>query len=223
MNTQNNHMIKLLQTSLIVVCVVLVIVLLVEVNRDYSIISDTANANSVNQPLTTPAIQTNDSFVAIEAYEDIINRPLFNDDRKPYVYTEPVVQEKPPVKTRGRPTPHKPQQQLSLTAIVITPEKSLAILQAGKDKSLQRVRLGETIDGWTLDEIQDQSIVLKQGERTQTLELEVKGSDKTQKPSLAQKSDETPPQDIVTVNEDKKPDITTENNTAIEKGQDSKQ
>ena len=201
MNTQNNHMIKLLQTSLIVVCVILVIVLLFEIKRDYSTSAETTNTNPVNQVLATPAIQTSDSFVAIEAYEDIINRPLFNDDRKLYVYTEPVVQERPPVKTRERPTPPKPQQQLSLTAIVITPEKSLAILQAGKDKSLQRVRLGETIDGWTLAEIQDQSIVLKQGEQTQTLELEVKGSDKTQKPVLAQKAPEEPAQNTIDIKE----------------------
>ena len=100
---------------------------------------------------------------------------------------------------------------MSLTAVVITPEKSLAILQAGNNKSLQRVRLGETIDGWTLTEIQDQSIVLKQGEQIQTLELEVKGSSKSQKPALAQTTPEAPQQDQGTVAINEKVEETTEN------------
>jgi hypothetical protein len=195
MKTQNNHLNKWLQTLLVVVCVVLVIVLLDEVNRDYSTISDTANASLASQSLTILGIEANDSFAGIDAYEEIIHRPLFNDDRKPYVYVEPAVQAKPPVKTKERPAPlSKPQQQLSLTAVVITPETSLAILQAGNTKTLQRVRLGETIDGWTLAEIQEQAIVLKQGEQVQTLELEIKGSSKTQRPSLAQKPLEETPQ-----------------------------
>lgn len=215
MNTQNNHMSKLLQTSLIVVCAVLVIVLLVEVNRDYSTNSDMGNASLASQPLTIQGIEASDAFVAIEAYEDIINRPLFNDDRKPYVFVAPPPEEKP-VRTRERPAPaSKPPQQMSLTAIVITPEKSLAILQAGNNKILQRVRLGETIDGWTLAEIQDQSVVLKQGEQTQTLELEVKGSSKSQKPALAQTTSETTPKDQETSEITEKVEETTENTDTV--------
>ena len=221
MSTSPRHLFKIIQAVLAVLCVVLAMILLVELNQDYAI-PPLANIDSTSQPLTMKEIETTDTFVDIEAYENIINRPLFNDDRKPYVYAAPVAEQKP-VKTKERPMPTKPQQQLSLTAVVITPEKSLAILQAGNSKTLQRIKLGEMIDGWTLTEIQDQSIVLEQGGQTQTLELEVKGSSKTQKPALTQKPDETPPQDIVIVNEDKKPDITTENNTTIEKGQDSKQ
>jgi len=221
MSTSHKHLFKIMQSMLAVLCVMLTIIVLVELNRDYAI-TPLANVDSTSQPLTMKEVAPTDTFVAIEAYENIINRPLFNDDRKPYVYVAPVAEQKP-VKTKERPMPTKPQQQLSLTAVVITPEKSLAILQAGNNKTLQRVRLGETIDGWTLTEIQDQSVVLEQGGQTQTLELEVRGSNKTQKPALTQKSSETPPQDIVIVNEDKKPDITTENNAAIERDQDSKQ
>lgn len=206
MNVDSIRIVKIIRPALIAVCVLLGMILLAELNHDYSIPGEPENVDAINPPARIEAMETARPLVAIAAYEDIVNRPLFNEDRQPYVYVAPPPEEKP-VKTRERPVPPKPPQQFSLTAIVITPETSLAILQGGKDKSLQRVRLGETIDGWTLTDIQDQSIVLTQGEQTQTLDLEVKGSGKTQKPPVAQKTAEAPPQNAVKIEAEKNQDI----------------
>jgi hypothetical protein len=49
-------------------------------------------------------------------------------------------------------------------------------LQKGREKALQRVSLGETIDGWTLEDVSSHSIRLKKGKETKDLELEIKNS-----------------------------------------------
>ena len=115
-------------------------------------------------------------------YDEIINRPLFFEDRKPFVYVKPEKQ----LKQKKQTTPKK-TEQYSLSAVIITSERQLAIIQSGRGKTLQRISLGEDIDGWTLETIEPRSILLKKGNETKNLELEIKVS-KPQKKSTTKTS-----------------------------------
>ena len=63
-----------------------------------------------------------------------------------------------------------------MTAIIITPDRQVAIIRTGKSKEPLHVAIGEIIDNWTLEEVHAQHIVLKDGEKTEKLELEIQGS-----------------------------------------------
>ena len=116
-------------------------------------------------------------FPLINTYQDIIDRPLFMEDRQPYISQTP--------ETKKSNIREPKSRQFSLSAVVITSNKSIAILQYANSKTLQHIALGETIDGWTLTEIHAQQVVLKKGDNTQTLVLEVKGSQKKKTPVKA--------------------------------------
>ncbi len=111
----------------------------------------------------------------ISNYNEIINRPLFFEDRKPYVYVEPVKTKTAKKQTRTKTTPKK-NQQYELNAVIITPEKQFAIIQTGREKTLQRFAPGELVNGWTLENIDPRFVMLKKGNEEKRLELEVKTS-----------------------------------------------
>jgi len=123
----------------------------------------------------------------ITDYDEIIERPLFFDDRKPYVYVEP---EKKQPDTKKKKTTPKKNEQYSLSAIMITSEKKLAIIQSGREKSLQRIALGESIDGWKIENIEPHSVLLKKGNESKNLTLEIKNSN-TKQNSTAKTSRQT--------------------------------
>ena len=170
---QQSHIHTIQQRILLVTCVVLACVLVIQLTFTGSSVeypTDTTASTAVTAMDTEPA-----QLQPIEQYNEISTRPLFTPDRQPYVYSQSQPEPKKiPVKQNTPVT--KLPDQLLLTAIVISPEQQLAVLQSGKSKSMQRIKLGEAIDGWTLDEIHNQFIVLKNGVHTHTLELEVKGS-----------------------------------------------
>jgi len=145
---------------------------------------------------TKPVITDNTSpqeiqyeFPQISSYDEITNRPLFFEDRKPYVYVEP---EKPSKQSRQKKqTAQRKTEQYSLSAVIISSGVKLAIIESGRKKSLTRISLGESIDGWTLENIEPRSILLKKGDETKNLELEVKTSKPQKKTSSNTKKQTT--------------------------------
>lgn len=102
-------------------------------------------------------------------YAEIAARPLFYEDRRPETHeggsggegdmAEQVAQtELPPV---------------TLTGVIITPDKRVAMLENNKDKQKMAVKEGESVEGWTLKSVSDRSIVFSSGDSEQSLELEV--------------------------------------------------
>ena len=155
-------------------CIMLIIILWFELNTADSIIEeiDQGGSGTVSKD-RKPDIDLS-IFPEIVAFDEVIQRPLFSETRSPFVAPElEKTVAKPRQKTRQST---KKQEQLSLSAVVITPDQQIAILQSGRNKSLQRIALGELIDGWTLEDVTSHSIRLKKGEETKNLELEIKGS-----------------------------------------------
>lgn len=146
----------------------------------------------------------------ISEFDEVINRPLFFADRKPYVYVAP---EKPikPSRQKKKTIPKK-TEQYSLNAVIITPERQLAIIQSGRGKTLQRLSLGEEIEGWTLETIEPRSVLLKKGNETKSLELEIKIS-KPQK-QTATKTNKTTPKEAISQQTKKTPPIPIKKSTS---------
>lgn len=185
---QQNYINTIQQRLLLVTCVVLACVLVIQLSSTRTSIdgsTDTEKSTVVTAMNTEPV-----QLHPIEQYNEITTRPLFAPDRKPYVPIPSQTETKKLQVKKNTPVTKLPNQLL-LTGIVISPELQLAILQSGKTKSLQRVKLGESIDGWTLDEIHNRYVILKNGAHTHTLELEVKGSTSTAHPKQVTKAGES--------------------------------
>jgi hypothetical protein len=114
----------------------------------------------------------------LSRYDGVLERPLFEKGRtvpeEPAEATEAAEPAKPP-----------PEIKVRLEGVAITPGESVALLRrtagptgasggpgaAGSD--LVRVRRGETLDGWRLAEVRPDGVVLRLGERTVELALEL--------------------------------------------------
>ncbi len=173
-NQVSNPLQNIIRFVLVSLCVMLVITLWLQLNPSASNDEDNSvmdvSANSKNNEVDNKKFV----FPKITAFDEVIQRPLFNETRLPFVAPEPEHLVAKPESKRNRPA--KKQEELSLSAVVMTPEIQIAILQSGRNKTLQRVVLGEMIDGWSLDEVTPHSVQLKRGEEIKRLELEIKGS-----------------------------------------------
>jgi len=165
------HSIRLILLGL---CVIFITILWFELNPEYS--------NNIKSEVIDVDLSPTDSgielkefvFPKITAFNEIIERPLFNETRLPFETGKP---EQTVVDTRKNNTKvRNKQEQLSLNAVVMTPDKQIAIIQSGRGKDLQRVALGEAIEGWTLDDVSSHSIRLVKGKEIKDLELEIKNS-----------------------------------------------
>ncbi len=155
-------------------CVILGVILWLELNNQKlnKLETDQLDAGGMIKDKT----KNNREFIFsdIIAFDEIIKRPLFNKKRLPFVTLE---SQQTGVKTHLKNNQNIiKQDQLSLSAVVISPDTQIAILQKGRGKMLQRISIGETIDGWTLEDVTPHSIRLKKGKETKSLELEIKNS-----------------------------------------------
>jgi len=172
-------MLKLIKIILFSVSCVLGYTLWAELNSSATL---PVIINSDIKPLIDDALVTQEiqyDTPDISDYDEIINRPLFFEDRKPYVYVAPEKSQKK--SNKKKKTAPKQTEQYVLNAVIITPEKHLAIIQSSRGKNTQRIALGESLDGWTVEAIEPRSVLLKKGNETKNLELEIKTSNPKQK------------------------------------------
>jgi hypothetical protein len=165
------HSIRLILLGL---CVIFTTILWFELNPGHSntVEIDLINIDSPPKDLDVDLKEI--VFPDITAFDEIIERPLFNETRLP---SEAQKQEQTVVNSRKKNNQTRNiQEQISLSAVVITQDTQIAILQKGREKALQRVSMGETIDGWTLEDVSSHSIRLVKGNETKNLELEIKNS-----------------------------------------------
>lgn len=132
---------------------------------------------SANPPLISP-----DKEVAVAApetpanrpvpplgtFSEMIKRPLFREDRSPYVPEAPTEPEQP------RDTGPDITTQISLSAIVIDEDERIALIERRQDKKLQQLRQGEKFNGWTLNQIQADDITMQKGHQIRQIALTVK-------------------------------------------------
>jgi len=128
-------------------------------------VKPTANSDTRANSSTTPAKKPRRS-----AYRIITDRPLFYADRQPVAATtdEPTVAE--PEEPRAR--------NYQLLGVVIDGESRSALLSFPGGATPELIAEGESIDGWRLTQIRDDTAILERGSSQQQLALVRTGSGK---------------------------------------------
>lgn len=119
------------------------------------------------EPPAPVAAEAAFSLAAIDTLTETVERPLFTDTRRPPPPQE-VVQDATPT---PRTTAKRPSAQFQLSAIVIADGERVALLQHPRDGRIVRIAQGELLDGWSLDEVRDDEVVLRSGADSQTVAL----------------------------------------------------
>ena len=183
----NQRALRFIQGGLLALCVFFVGFTAYELVRPYRLppaaSQDRSEPTATTDESTTATTEdpTDRTIPPVSAFSEIIERPLFMADRKPFA---------PPVPAQKRPasTPEMSEQVL-LSAVVISDEQRVALVYTDKDNKLQQLRQGEVFKGWTLTELRPSGIFLRKGQRVRYVELVVAPSrpaaaqeDRTQRP-----------------------------------------
>ncbi len=118
----------------------------------------------------TPASQVKPSslepasfaMAGIDSYREVLERPVFLQSRRP-----------PPEERRG--TVIQPSS-LVLVGLIIAPDGQRALIQYGEPPRLQRVMVGQAIEGWSVESILADRIVVRHGDAEEELKLKLKGA-----------------------------------------------
>jgi hypothetical protein len=86
-------------------------------------------------------------------YAAIIERPIFEPSRRPTGEATITTGEAPAI-------------DMTLAGVVLAPSQRLALLRRGNSSTINRVREGEVIAGWTVVAIESDAVVLRQSRRT---------------------------------------------------------
>ncbi len=89
----------------------------------------------------------------IEAFAETLARPLFHASRKPA----------PKIVAAAPEAPAAQSPVLELVGVVIGPEGRSALIRISTSAELVEVSVGERIDGWRLETIETDRIMLKSG------------------------------------------------------------
>jgi hypothetical protein len=109
---------------------------------------------------------------SLAAYDAILQRPLFLPERRP--------EEAAPAETPETAATPVATLNLRLEGVAIAagdrPSDRVAVLRRTATQEVLRLTPGETVDGWKLAEVLADRVVLKGGERSVELLLEIAGS-----------------------------------------------
>ncbi|OGT74868.1 MAG: hypothetical protein A3I78_10500 [Gammaproteobacteria bacterium RIFCSPLOWO2_02_FULL_56_15] len=151
-------------------CVLAAVYLLLEFSRDYPL--DTGDAPMFQDRADTglaPVYAPGGSG----PYDQITARPLFNPDRRPEHSGNPTPVGTAPVTIADAPGP---AADLSLSAVILTNDQRIALLQKASERKLIRLSEGESLDGWVVETIQADRVQLRRGEETRVVEIVMKKS-----------------------------------------------
>jgi hypothetical protein len=96
-------------------------------------------------------------------YQLIADRPIFTVDRRPFV---------PPPETPVEVAAPPQSVQFALSAIMSSSGKQVALLKTNTSNETIKLQLNESAEGWMLVEVRADSVVLRQGANTVTVELQ---------------------------------------------------
>ena len=174
MNKFNPEASRYIQRILILLCGVLFLSIVYELVRPYQFFPAVPSTVRDKQPvIETLQYNANRTALPTETFSEIIARPLFMDTRRPYV--APVSTDANKHK-RLRQTEPDILTLISLSAIVITNEKRIALIEDNRTGKLQQLHQGEMYGGWTLTDVGTNSITMQKGPHTKNMELVVKQS-----------------------------------------------
>ncbi len=97
-----------------------------------------------------------------QRFSELVERPPFTQSRRPpEVSAEPVTRREAP----------RQDLKLTLIGVILQPDRQYALVQRPGRKEAQRVAKGEKIDGWQVEGILPDRVVLSQAKKVVELEL----------------------------------------------------
>jgi hypothetical protein len=115
-----------------------------------------------------PAMEPKHEYTtpAFETYSAISQRPVFNEARRPPpppAPIKPIAQPAPP-----KPVPPAPPN-IVLMGIVVEPLQHLVVLRSANSPDAVVLKEGDDVDGWTVEGIRNDRIVLRNGDRREEI------------------------------------------------------
>lgn len=99
-----------------------------------------------------------------EDFEEMVERPLFMQTRRPPVPAAAPAEAPPPPK-------ETPKGDFVLVGVVISPVERLALVQQVGLTDILRVGIGRTLNGWELTEIHPDRVTFRNGETLKEVKL----------------------------------------------------
>jgi hypothetical protein len=119
------------------------------------------------KPVASPAPRF--ALADRESFTETRTRPLFMPNRQPQASEASVSPE--PVRPAAKPDANR----YALSAIIIVDDERVALLTDSVTGGLSRVKEGESVAGWQVDEIREESAVLSNGGVREELALRTFG------------------------------------------------
>ena len=120
------------------------------------------------QDRATPALANPVAALLLEQLSATRERPLFSPARRLPAPPEP---EPPPPPVTAAPEPRAPVPVLALFGIVADKDGARAIVRTGASSGILRLRVGDTIEGWTVADIGRTGVTLRLGDRSESFGL----------------------------------------------------
>ncbi len=154
---------SLLTVGLVTVCAALSTVIWAELRTPPTLDTRSAVRGSVPAPITLPEDEI--AYRPLEHYDEIVHRPLFNETRA-------SVEIAAADDAAGVPTEvNRDVQQLSLTGVVITGEKMIALITDTRAGKAHRIERGHSLGEWKLEEVDKDRVTLRRDESERQLML----------------------------------------------------
>jgi general secretion pathway protein N len=115
-----------------------------------------------------PTLANPIAALSLEQLSATRERPLFSPARRMPSAPTPAP---PPPPVAVAPAPPPPAPSLALFGIVADEDGARALVRAGGSPEILRLRVGDTIESWTVAEIGRTEVVLRLGDRTETIGL----------------------------------------------------
>ena len=163
--------------GLLLACVLFVGATVYELVRPYPVTPATALLNQEKTSATGPITTTGRDVPPLSAFSEIVERPLFREDRRPYKPETPAEPE------QTSDTGPDITDQISLSAVVIDENERIVLIKRRQGKKLQQLRQGDKFNGWTVNHIRADDITMQKGQETRQIALMVTSSQPASKES----------------------------------------
>jgi hypothetical protein len=122
-----------------------------------------APAPHVTLPMMTDLPISRPAFPDLSHFQNYRDRPPFSITRRPQI--SPAPEDAPPTDDSLPPSP----LQADLVGVVGPPEKRMALLRRQGAEELDRVFVGDQVEGWQIISIDSNRLTLQQGDQRQIL------------------------------------------------------
>ncbi len=110
------------------------------------------------EPQSTARLPTDPAAPDLAQYADILQRPLFSPQRRPFVAPEPTPQPVAPPRVR-------------LSAVSISNSVRVAVIQELDTNRTQYVREGDELGQWVVEKVDPNRVILRSNNQTITIPL----------------------------------------------------